>query len=75
WRSLLTFTLRTNNIIHPDRYTVCRNAPLELTKEDQQKADAALLELLEGPEKGASAKSETKRRDSSSDEGNTGTSL
>ncbi|MEV6654520.1 hypothetical protein [Streptomyces sp. NPDC051219] len=75
WRSLLTFTLRTNNIIHPDRYTVCNNAPLELTKEDRRKADAALLELLEGQEKGASAKGETKRRASSNDEGNTGTNL
>ncbi|MGW1887798.1 hypothetical protein [Streptomyces sp. NPDC001970] len=75
WRSLLTFTLRTTNIIHPDRYTVYNNAPLELTKEDQKKADAALLELLEGQEKGPSAKGETKRRDSSNDEGNTGTNL
>ncbi|MHA5055028.1 hypothetical protein, partial [Streptomyces sp. SD15] len=75
WRSLLTFTLRTNNIIHPDRYTVCRNAPLELTKEDQQKADAAIRELLEGQEKGAFAKSETKRRDSSNDEVNADTDL
>ncbi|MEV6654507.1 hypothetical protein [Streptomyces sp. NPDC051219] len=75
WRSLLTFTLRTNNIIHPDRYTVCNNAPLELTKEDRRKADAALLELLEGQEKGASAKGETKRRASSNDEGNADTDL
>ncbi|WP_405650103.1 hypothetical protein OG581_02805 [Streptomyces sp. NBC_01386] len=73
WRSLLTFTLKTTNIIHPDQYTVYNNAPLELTKEDQKKADAALLELLEGQEKGASAKGEAKRRDSSDDEGNTGT--
>lgn len=35
-----------------------------------EKADAALLELLEGQDKG-----ETKRRDSSDDEGNTGTNL
>ncbi|WP_426570232.1 hypothetical protein [Streptomyces canus] len=73
WRSLLTFTLRTTNIIHPDQYAVCNNAPLELTKEDERKADAALLELLEGQEKGASAKRETKRRDSWNDEGNTDT--
>lgn len=70
WRSLLTFTLRTTNIIHPDQYAVYNNAPLELTKEDRKKADAALLELLEGQDKG-----ETKRRDSSDDEGNTGTNL
>ncbi|MGW2557648.1 hypothetical protein ACWCXB_00095 [Streptomyces sp. NPDC001514] len=75
WRSLLTFTLRTTNIVHPDRYTVCNNALLELTKEDEKKADAALLELLEGQEKGASAEGETKRRDSSNDEGDTGTNL
>ncbi|MFF4347040.1 hypothetical protein [Streptomyces sp. NPDC001530] len=75
WRSLLTFTLRTTNIIHPDRYTVCHNAPLELTKEDEKKADAALLELLEGQEKSASAKSATKRRDSWNDEGNADTDL
>lgn len=75
WRSLLTFTLRTNNIIHPDRYTVYNNAPLELTKEDCKKADAALLELLEGQEKGASAKSATKRRNSWNDEGNADTDL
>ncbi|MFD3480573.1 hypothetical protein [Streptomyces sp. NPDC058695] len=73
WRSLLTFTLRTTNIVHPDQYTVYHNAPLELTKEDQEKADAALLELLEGQENDASAKGEAKRRDSSDDEGNTGT--
>ncbi|MCX4515318.1 hypothetical protein OHA27_34370 [Streptomyces sp. NBC_01619] len=75
WRSLLTFTLRTTNIIHPDRYTICNNAPLELTREDCRKADAALLELLEGQEKSASAKSETKRRDSWNDEGNADTDL
>lgn len=75
WRSLLTFTLRTTNIIYPDRYTVYNNVPVELTKDDQRKADAALLELLEGHEKGSSAKGETKRRDSSNDEGNAGTDL
>ncbi|MEU2338404.1 hypothetical protein ABZ608_33335 [Streptomyces sp. NPDC013172] len=47
WRPLLTFSLRAANIIDPDRYTVYNNAPLELTKEDQRRADAALLELLE----------------------------
>lgn len=70
WRSLLTFTLRTTNIIYPDRYTVYNNAPLELTREDRKKADAALLDLLEGQEKGPSANREVKRRDSSNDEGN-----
>lgn len=70
WRSLLTFTLRTTNIIYPDRYTVYNNAPLELTREDRKKADAALLDLLEGQEKGPSAKGEGKRRDSPNDEGN-----
>lgn len=72
WRPLLTFTLRAANIIDPDRYTVCNNAPLELTKEDQKRADAALLELLD--EQGdASAPRERKRRDSSNDDGNTDT--
>ncbi|MER6473961.1 hypothetical protein [Streptomyces collinus] len=47
WRPLLTFTLRAANIVHPDRYTVYSNAPVGLTKEDQRRADAALLELLE----------------------------
>ncbi|MFI6490850.1 hypothetical protein [Streptomyces sp. NPDC050564] len=47
WRRLLTFTLRAANITDPDRYTVYNNAPIELTKEDQKRADAALLELLE----------------------------
>ncbi|MFE5028645.1 hypothetical protein ACFRAO_36470 [Streptomyces sp. NPDC056656] len=75
WRSLLTFTLRTTNIIYPDRYAVYINAPLELTKEGQEKADAALLEFLEGQEKGPSTKDETKRRDSSNDEGNAGTDV
>lgn len=75
WRSLLTFTLRTTNISYPDRYTVYNNVPVELTKEDQKKADAALLELLEGHEKGSSAKGEPKRRGSSNDEGNAGTDL
>lgn len=69
WRSLLTFTLRTTNIIHPDRYAVYNNAPLELTKEDQKKADAALLELLESQDKSPPTKGKTKQRDSSNDEG------
>ncbi len=75
WRSLLTFTLRTTNIIYPDRYTVYANAPIELTKEDKKKADAALVELLEEQEEGPSDKGETKRRHSSNDEGDTGTNL
>ncbi|MGW1504374.1 hypothetical protein ACWCQW_38775 [Streptomyces mirabilis] len=75
WRPLLTFTLRTTNIIDPDRYAVYNNAPLELTKEDQQKADAALLELLDKQEKDTSAQGGTKQRDSSSDDGNAGTDL
>ncbi|MEU2491035.1 hypothetical protein [Streptomyces sp. NPDC007883] len=70
WRSLLTFTLRTTNIIYPDRYTVYNNAPLELTREDRKKADAAILDLLEGQEKGLSAKDESERRDKPNDEGN-----
>jgi hypothetical protein len=70
----VTFTLRAANIIDPDRYTVYSNAPLELTKEDRQKADAALLELLDGQE-GLSAPGERKRRDSLNDEGDTGTNL
>lgn len=74
WRSLLTFTLRAANIIDPDRYTVYSNAPLELTKADRQKADAALLELLDKQED-LSAPGERKRRDSSNDEGDTGTNL
>ncbi|MFE5082008.1 hypothetical protein [Streptomyces mirabilis] len=72
WRTLLTFTLRAANIIDPDRYTVYSNAPLELTKEDRQRADAALLELLD--EQGdLSAPSERKQRDPLNDEGDTGT--
>lgn len=71
WRSLLTFTLRTTNIIFPDRYTVYNNAPLELTKEDRKKADAAILDLLKGQEKGPSAQGEVKRRDSPNDEDKT----
>jgi hypothetical protein len=47
WRPLLTFTLRAANIIDRDRYTVYSNAPVELTKEDRKKADAALRELLD----------------------------
>ncbi|MFG2424463.1 hypothetical protein ACGFWD_36185 [Streptomyces sp. NPDC048448] len=72
WRTLLTFTLRAANIIDPDRYTVYRNAPLELTKEDRRKADAALLELLDEHEDPA-APGERTQRDSSNDEGETGT--
>ncbi|MFJ8075736.1 hypothetical protein ACIQ7Q_17815 [Streptomyces sp. NPDC096176] len=72
WRPLLTFTLRAANIIDPDRYTVYNNAPVELTKEDQKRADAALLELLD--EQGdASAPGERNQRDSSNDDGSTGT--
>ncbi|MER5521578.1 hypothetical protein [Streptomyces sp. NPDC002763] len=74
WRSLLMFTLRAANIIDPDRYTVYSNAPLELTKEDRQKADAALLELLDEQED-LSAPGERKRRDSLNDEGDTDRNL
>lgn len=74
WRTLLTFTLRAANIIDPDRYTVYSNAPLELTKEERQKADAALLELLDEQED-LSTPGERKQRNSSNDDGNTGTNL
>jgi hypothetical protein len=74
WRPLLTFTLRAANIIDPDRYTVYSNAPLELTKEDRRKADAALLELLDEHE-GFSTPGERKQRDSSNDEGDSGTNI
>ncbi|MFF3876113.1 hypothetical protein [Streptomyces sp. NPDC001978] len=75
WRRLLTFTLRAANIIHPDQYTAYSNAPAELTKEDQRKADAALLELLlDEQEKDASAQGETKpQRESSDGEGDSST--
>ncbi|MEU2427013.1 hypothetical protein ABZ619_39375 [Streptomyces sp. NPDC007851] len=53
WRPLLTFILRAANIIDPHRYTVYDNAPLGLTKEDQRRADAALIELLEEHEDGS----------------------
>ncbi|WNO76905.1 hypothetical protein [Streptomyces sp. AM8-1-1] len=75
WRSLLTFTLRTTNITYPDRYTVYNNVPVELTKEDRKKADNALWELLEETGERSSDKGEGKRRNSSSDEGNSGTNL
>jgi hypothetical protein len=74
WRTLLTFTLRAANIIDPDRYNVYSNAPLELTKEEKQKADAALLELLDDQE-ALSAPGGRKQRDSLNDEGDTGTQL
>ncbi|MFD3590219.1 hypothetical protein [Streptomyces sp. NPDC058683] len=73
WRRLLTFTLRAANIIDPNRYTVYNNAPVELTKEDQKRADSALLELLE--EQGDdSAPGGRRQRDSPHDDGDTGTS-
>ncbi|MFE2069237.1 hypothetical protein ACFXDH_43865 [Streptomyces sp. NPDC059467] len=73
WRPLLTFTLRAASIVDPDRYTVYNNAPIELTKEDRKRADAALLELLD--EQGdASPPSGRNQRDSSDDDGSTGTS-
>ncbi|MER6085981.1 hypothetical protein [Streptomyces sp. NPDC001833] len=73
WRPLLTFTLRAAGIVDPDRYTVYNNAPIELTKEDRKRADAALLELLD--EQGdASPPSRRNQRDSSDDDGTTGTS-
>ncbi|MER7834738.1 hypothetical protein ABTY98_02205 [Streptomyces sp. NPDC096040] len=75
WRPLLTFTLRAANIVDPDRYTVYSNAPVELTKEDQQKADAAILELLEEQDTDASARNQTDRQDPSDDEGNAGRDL
>ncbi|MEV8563636.1 hypothetical protein AB0478_46250 [Streptomyces sp. NPDC051917] len=72
WRPLLTFTLRAANIIDPDRYTVYNNAPIELTKEDQKRADAALLELLE-EEGDRPPPGERKKQDSSHDDDDTGT--
>ncbi|MEU6094346.1 hypothetical protein [Streptomyces sp. NPDC047079] len=72
WRPLLTFPLRATNIVHPDRCTVYNNGLLELTKEDRQKADAALLEFLHEQDKDDSAQGETRRRDSSNDEGSAG---
>ncbi|MFE2578733.1 hypothetical protein [Streptomyces sp. NPDC059378] len=74
WCTLLTFTLRGANIIDPDQYTVYSNAPLELTKEDRRKADAALLDLLDERE-GPSPSAERKRRDSPNDGGGTDTNL
>ncbi|WP_317440898.1 hypothetical protein [Streptomyces collinus] len=74
WRPLLTFTLRAANILDPERYTVYNNAPVELTKQDQKRADAALLELLD-QEKGesASAPGDRTQRDPSDEDGTTGT--
>ncbi|MGW4913782.1 hypothetical protein [Streptomyces sp. NPDC004270] len=73
WRRLLTFTLRAANIIDPSRYTVYNNAPVELTKEDQKRADAALLELLkaQGDE---SAPDDRREPNSPNDDGDIGTS-
>ncbi|MET7664634.1 hypothetical protein ACWGDS_48540 [Streptomyces sp. NPDC055059] len=71
WRPLLTFTLWAANIIDPDRYNVYSNAPLELTREDRQKADAALLKLLDEQEE-ASGPGERKQRDSSNGDDNPG---
>ncbi|MFJ4948480.1 hypothetical protein [Streptomyces sp. NPDC088760] len=72
WRPLLTFSLRAANIIDPDRYTVYNNAPLELTKEDQKRADAALLELLE--EHGDGSPPGGRRREEPPDDGDADTS-
>ncbi|MFG2948467.1 hypothetical protein [Streptomyces adustus] len=67
WRPLLTFTLRAANITNRDRYNVYSNAPVELTKEDRQKADAALQALLD--EQGnLSAPGGKKWRDTSDDD-------
>jgi hypothetical protein len=68
WRRLLTFTLRAANIIDPDHYTVYNNAPVELTKEDQKRADAALLELLEGQEEDSAPRGRGPRRSSHDDD-------
>ncbi|MFE4964440.1 hypothetical protein [Streptomyces sp. NPDC056660] len=73
WRRLLTFTLRAANIIDPSRYTVYNNAPVELTKEDQKRADAALLELLKA-QGDDSAPDGRRQRNSPNDDGDTGTS-
>ncbi|MGW1915284.1 hypothetical protein ACWCQS_32295 [Streptomyces sp. NPDC002076] len=64
----MTFTLRAANIIDPKRYTVYSNAPVVLTKEDRQKADAALLELLTESQD-VSASDEREQRDTSNGEG------
>lgn len=75
WRRLLTFTLRAANIVDPDRYTVYNNAPVELTKEDRKRADAALHELLE-EHGGGSAPGGSGRGDPPNDgDGGTGTIL
>ncbi|MFG2265893.1 hypothetical protein [Streptomyces sp. NPDC048720] len=71
WRRLLTFTLRAANIVDPDRYTVYNNAPVELTKEDQKRADAALFELLKDQQDGPAPGG--RRQTSSNDEGGTDT--
>ncbi|MEV5958258.1 hypothetical protein AB0M11_31635 [Streptomyces sp. NPDC051987] len=68
WRRLLTFTLRAANIVDPDRYTVYNNAPVELTKEDQKRADAALIELLQEQADGSAAGG-ARQRNSSDDDG------
>ncbi|MFD9097731.1 hypothetical protein [Streptomyces collinus] len=73
WRPLLTFTLRAANILDPDHYTVYDNAPVELTKQDQKRADAALLELLD-QEKSAAAPGDGAQRDPPDEDGTTGTS-
>ncbi|WP_161202331.1 hypothetical protein [Streptomyces sp. SID1328] len=67
WRPLLTFTLRAANIVDRKRYIVYSNAPVELTKEDRQKADAALQELLDQQEN-LSAPGGNKWRASSDDD-------
>ncbi|MGW3729612.1 hypothetical protein [Streptomyces sp. NPDC000851] len=71
WRPILTFTLRGANIVAPDRYAVYSNAPFELTKEERQKADAALLELLEEP-RDASARGGGRRQGPSGRKGDAG---
>ncbi|MDX2591485.1 MULTISPECIES: hypothetical protein [Streptomyces] len=71
WRPLLTFTLRAANIVDRHRYTVYSNAPVELTKQDRKRADAALLELLE--EHGhTSAPDNRSQQDSPDDDGEPG---
>ncbi|MFD5794209.1 hypothetical protein ACFWIO_11840 [Streptomyces diastatochromogenes] len=74
WRPLLTFTLRAANIIDPARYTVYSNAPVELTKEDREKVDAALMELLDDHQD-APASGERKHRRSSYGGGEEGSDL
>jgi hypothetical protein len=48
WKHLITFTLRTAHVTHPERYITYSNSPHDLTEETVRESEAALERLISG---------------------------